>query len=323
MKISEINFQDSLYRELQNVYVILSNECVLIEESLDKIYSKAKSENFTEKKSYIIGTGTNWDFLSSNSENLDLFGTRKIIEVKLLEQGPGIKGSKALKEYAKDPDPNVLLIVIGENLDKKSHSSAWAKALEKTGILLSLEPLSPSGLLSWIEKKGKELDISILKEAAQLLVEKTEGNLMATMQEIKKLSLIYPSQKIDLKRMKENITNSSKYSIFDFSNAFVTGNSKKAVKVLELLKAEGTPETLIIWALARELSNLFKVVKTGSTKGIWGPRKYLNSLEKCSKEISETRILKAFKKIAEIDSSIKGFIKQNPWLGIRELTLTF
>ena len=240
-----------------------------------------------------------------------------------MEQGPGIKGAKALKEYAKDPDPNVLLIVIGENLDKKSHSSAWAKALEKTGILLSLEPLSPSGLLSWIEKKGKELDISILKEAAQLLVEKTEGNLMATMQEIKKLSLIYPSQKIDLKRMKENITNSSKYSIFDFSNAFVTGNSKKAVKVLELLKAEGTPETLIIWALARELSNLFKVVKTGSTKGIWGPRKYLNSLEKCSKEISETRILKAFKKIAEIDSSIKGFIKQNPWLGIRELTLTF
>ena len=69
--------------------------------------------------------------------------------------------------------------------------SIFSFSTKKTGILLSLEPLSPSGLLSWIEKKGKELDISILKEAAQLLVEKTEGNLMATMQEIKKLSLRY------------------------------------------------------------------------------------------------------------------------------------
>ena len=323
MKVSDINFKDPIQKKLQNIYIILSNESVLIEENLEKIYSKAKSENFTEKQSYVIGKRTNWDFLSSAEDNLDLFTTKKVIEIKLLEQGPGVKGAKALKDYVKEPDPNILLVVIGENLDKKSYSSAWVRAIEKAGVLLSLEPLSPKRLLLWIDKKGKELDISIGMEAAHLMVEKTEGNLMSTMQEIRKLSLIYPHQEIDLDRMKENIANSSRYSIFDFSNAFVTGNSKKAIKVLESLKAEGTPETLIIWALARELNNLFKVVKTGSTKGIWGPRKYLDSLEKSSKEINEFRILKAFKKIAEIDSSIKGFINQNPWLGIRELTLTF
>jgi len=323
MKVSDINFKDPMQKKLQNIYIILSNESVLIEENLEKIYAKARSENFTEKESYVIGKGTNWDFLSSAEDNLDLFTTKKVIEIKLLEQGPGGKGAKALKDYVKEPDPNILLVVIGENLDRKSYSSAWVRAIEKAGVLLSLEPLSPKRLLMWIEKKGKELDISIGMEAAHLMVEKTEGNLMSTMQEIRKLSLIYPHQEIDLDRMKENIANSSRYSIFDFSNAFVTGNSKKAIKVLESLKAEGTPETLIIWALARELNNLFKVVKTGSTKGIWGPRKYLDSLEKSSKEINEFRILKAFKKIAEIDSSIKGFINQNPWLGIRELTLTF
>ena len=323
MKVSDINFKDPMQKKLQNIYIILSNESVLIEENLEKIYSKAKSKNFTEKESYVIGKRTNWDFLSSAKDNLDLFTTKKVIEIKLLEQGPGVKGAKALKDYVKEPDPNILLVVIGEKLDKKSYSLAWVRAIEKAGVLLSLEPLSPKRLLLWIDKKGKELDISIGMEAAHLMVEKTEGNLMSTMQEIRKLSLIYQHQEIDLDRMKENIANSSRYSIFDFSNAFVTGNSKKAIKVLESLKAEGTPETLIIWALARELNNLFKVVKTGSTKGIWGPRKYLDSLEKSSKEINEFRILKAFKKIAEIDSSIKGFINQNPWLGIRELTLTF
>jgi len=193
-----------------------------------------------------------------------------------LGQGPGIKGANALKEYAKNPDANTLLVVIGENLERKTLSSAWVKTLEKKGLLLSIAPLSSNSLAVWIKNKGKELDIEIIKEAGQLLAEKTEGNLMATLQEIRKLSLVYPSEQIDLEKMKKNITDSSRYSIFDFSNAFVSRNTKKAIQVLETLKAEGTPETLIIWALSRELNNLFKVSKTGSTKGIWGPRNYLD-----------------------------------------------
>ena len=323
MKIAETNLKDSLKKSLDSIYIILSDESILIEECLEKIYDAAKTENFTEKDTHVVDLRTNWDFLTSNSENLDLFGSKKIIEIKLLGQGPGIKGANALKKYAKNPDANTLLVVIGENLERKTLSSAWVKTLEKKGLLLSIAPLSSNSLAVWIKNKAKELDIEIIKEAGQLLAEKTEGNLMATLQEIRKLSLVYPSEQIDLEKMKKNITDSSRYSIFDFSNAFVSRNTKKAVQVLETLKAEGTPETLIIWALSRELNNLFKVSKTGSTKGIWGPRNYLDSLEKTSKEIDQHQILKAFKSIAFIDSCIKGFSNQNPWVGIRELTITF
>ena len=86
---------------------------------------------------------------------------------------------------------------------------------------------------------------------------------------------------------------------------------------------EGTPETLILWALARELNNLLKVIQSGSSNGIFGPRHYLDSLETSAKGVGKNRVLDAFKEIALIDSSIKGFTNQNPWLGIRELTLTF
>ena len=243
--------------------------------------------------------------------------------MKLLGQGPGVKGSNALKAYSKNPDPNTLLVLIGEDLERKSISSAWVRALEKVGTLISIAPLSSNSLKVWVKNKAKELNIEIAQEALQLLTEKTEGNLMATLQEIRKLSLVYPSEKIDLDKMKKSITGSSKYSIFDFSNAFVSRNTSKAIQVLESLKVEGTPETLIIWALTRELNNLFKVSKSGSTKGIWGPRSYLDSLAKTSKEIDRYKIQKAYKRIAYIDSCIKGFNKQNPWLGIRELTLRF
>jgi len=323
MKLTEERLNEVLKESLDNIYVILADESILIEENLEKIYAKAKLEGFTEKNTHIIDSRSSWAFLSSNSDNLDLFGSKKILEVKLLGQGPGVKGANSLKDYSKNLDPNTLLILIGEGLERKSISSAWVKALEKVGTLISIAPLSTSSLKVWIKNKAKELNIEIMQEALQLLIEKTEGNLMATLQEIRKLSLVYPSEKIDLDKMKKSITGSSKYSIFDFSNAFVSRNTSKAIQVLESLKVEGTPETLIIWALTRELNNLFKVSKSGSTKGIWGPRSYLDSLAKTSKEVDGYKILKAYKRIAHIDSCIKGFNKQNPWLGIRELTLSF
>ena len=323
MKLTEERLNEVLKESLDNIYVILADESILIEENLEKIYAKAKLEGFTEKNTHIIDSRSSWAFLSSNSDNLDLFGSKKILEVKLLGQGPGVKGANSLKDYSKSLDPNTLLVLIGEGLERKSISSAWVKALEKVGTLISIAPLSTSSLKVWIKNKAKELNIEIMQEALQLLIEKTEGNLMATLQEIRKLSLVYPSEKIDLDKMKKSITGSSKYSIFDFSNAFVSRNTSKAIQVLESLKVEGTPETLIIWALTRELNNLFKVSKSGSTKGIWGPRSYLDSLAKTSKEVDGYKILKAYKRIAHIDSCIKGFNKQNPWLGIRELTLSF
>ena len=131
MKLTEDRLNGVLKKSLDNIYVILADESILIEENLEKIYAKAKQEGFTEKNTHIIDSQSNWEFLSSNSDNLDLFGSKKILEVKLLGQGPGVKGANSLKAYSKSLDPNTLLVLIGEGLERKSTSSAWVKALEK------------------------------------------------------------------------------------------------------------------------------------------------------------------------------------------------
>ena len=323
MKIPEDKLESFLTKNLLSVYTILGPESVRIEENLSKIYRKSRKENFTLKDTYIMDKKTEWDFLASSSDTIDLFGSKKIIEIKLIGHGPGVKGAKALKEYCLKPDLNILLIVTIEGLDRKSHSSAWIEELEKAGALIFINPLSLAALPAWIQEKGQINGISILKEARLLLAERTEGNLMATMQEINKLTLIYPKQTIDLQKMEKTISNLTKFSIFDFSNAFIAGKTKRAIRILESLKAEGTPETLVLWALSRELANLFKVSQTGTTKGIRGPKHYLDALERTAEKIPRMKILEAIKKIAQIDSSIKGFVSNNAWLGIRELILTF
>ena len=118
---------------------------------------------------------------------------------------------------------------------------------------------------------------------------------------------------VDSKRAKSTLYNITLDSFSEFLDVNITSlfsvcrefarNNKKAVRILESLKAEGTPEPLVLNALFKGLEREFKMSKTKSK--------------------NKEEILKAFKKIALIDSCIKGFNKQDPWLGIRELTLSF
>ena len=323
MKLNRDKFFSETGKEIQNIYTFFADESIQITELSDHVIEAAKKHGFEEKQTFIISKDTDWSFLQTTNENLDLFGSKKIIEIKLIGIGPGNKGSKAIKEYCANPDEDKLLIFSAERLEKKAQTSAWAKSLEDTGTTIIESPIHISSMPKWISKRASNLDIEIDHDAINLLSEKTEGNLLATIQELIKLSLLFPSQGIDFKMMEKSISNSSSYGIFDLSNAFVAGDKKKTIKIIELLKSEGTQPPLILWALSKEIYNLYKVIEEGSSRNIWGPRHYLDLLSQRAENISGSKIKSALKDIAEIDSAIKGLSKKNPWQSIRELALNF
>ena len=323
MKINSKDLKKLVHKELSPLYVFFAEESIQLTSLTDLVLLAAKNSNFDEKITHVVAKDMDWSFLDSNNDNLDLFGSKKIIEIKLVGSGPGNKGSKALKDYSLDPDPNKLLIISAEGLDKKSQSSAWAKALEETGIMVIESPIPLNLMPKWIQSRAKDSNVQIKDEATQLLSEKTEGNLLAATQEIIKLSLLYPNVEIGFKEMEDSISNSSKYGIFDLSNAFVSGNKNRTFQIIESLKSEGTQPTLILWALNKEINNLYKVMEDNSTKNIWGPRYYLEALTKRVNQLSKDKIKQSIKEIAEIDASIKGLSSKNPWQAIRDLAINF
>ena len=323
MKAHSKDLRNLVQKELKPVYIFFAEESIQLSSLTDQILLSAKNSNFEEKTTHVISKDTDWTFLDSNNENLDLFGSKKIIEVKLLGSGPGNRGAKALKEYSLKPDPNKLLIVSAESLDKKSQASAWAKALEKAGVMIVESPIPLNSMPKWIQNQAEVSNIKIKNEAAILLSEKTEGNLLAATQEIIKLSLLYPDKEIGLQEMKASISNASKFGIFDLSNAFVSGNKVRTFKIIESLKSEGTQPTLILWALTKEINNLYRVMEDSSTKNIWGPKHYLETLTNRVNQLSKSKLKLYLLEIAEIDASIKGLSSKNPWQAIRDLAITF
>ena len=323
MKLSKAHFYKDTEENFQSTYSFFADESIQISELTDHVIKISKSKGFEEKQTHIITKDSDWAFLSSENENLDLFGSKKIIEIKLLGTGPGNKGSKAIKDYCLSPDQSKLLIVHAERLDKKQQTSAWAKALESSGVLIVEPPINKNSMPGWIKGKSQDLNINITEEAIHLLAEKTEGNLLATSQELMKLVLLFPGQDISIDDMEESISNASKFGIFDLSNSFLTGNKKRTVRIIETLKAEGTQPPLILWALSKEINNLYKVIEDGSSKNIWGPRYYLDLLSDKANKIPRTKITKSLKDIAEIDAAIKGLSDKSPWQSIRDLALYF
>tara|TARA_B100001093_G_scaffold115086_1_gene107496 strand:- start:7547 stop:8518 length:972 start_codon:yes stop_codon:yes gene_type:complete len=323
MKINKVHFINGLDNKLEDIYSFFADESIQITELTDEVIKRAKTKGFEEKQTFIITKDTDWTFLNSTNENLDLFGSKKIIEIKLIGSGPGNKGSKVIKDYCLAPDSNKLLIISAEKLDKKQQSSAWAKALDENGIIVVEPPVSKASMPEWIRAKSSDLKLKLANQAIELLSDKTEGNLFAASQELMKLSLLFPDQEISLGDMEKSISNSSKFGIFDLSNSFLRGNKQRTVKIIETLRAEGTQPPLVLWALSKEINNLYKVLEDGNTKNIWGPRYYLDLLSKRAKEIPNSKIKNSFKDIAEIDASIKGLSDKSPWQSIRKLALDF
>ena len=323
MKVNKVHFINGLDNKLEDIYSFFADESIQITELTDEVVKRAKTKGFEEKQTFIITKDTDWTFLNSTNENLDLFGSKKIIEIKLIGSGPGNKGSKVIKDYCLAPDSNKLLIISAEKLDKKQQSSAWAKALDENGIIVVEPPVSKASMPEWIRAKSSDLKLKLANEAIELLSDKTEGNLFAASQELMKLSLLFPDQDISLGDMEKSISNSSKFGIFDLSNSFLRGNKQRTAKIIETLRAEGTQPPLVLWALSKEINNLYKVLEDGNTKNIWGPRYYLDLLSKRAKEIPNSKIKNSFKDIAEIDASIKGLSDKSPWQSIRKLALDF
>ena len=323
MNLTKSQFILELDRKLSAIYSVFAEESIQIIEITDKIIEKAKSEGFHEKETHIVTKDIDWSILSSQNENLDLFASKKIIEIKLIGTGPGNSGSKALKEYCLSPDPNKLLLITAEGLQKKQQSSSWAKAVEEKGIFISEPPINKVTMPQWIINKAESMNLKIEIEAIQILCEKNEGNLDAAIQELMKLSLLFPDKKISSDDMIKSISDGSKYGIFDLSNVFLNGNKKKTIKIIESLKSEGVQPPLLLWALSKEIYNLYKVTEEGNTKNIWGPRHYLELLSKRANKLSKAKVKESLVDIAEIDSAIKGLSDKSPWQCIRELAIKF
>ena len=266
MKTNPDQLQQFLQRlqSAPSVFLLSGDEPLQIMEAADAIRVYAKAQGFVERDVIHVDSGSfDWSLLTGASNAMSLFSDKKLIDLRLEIKSPGRKGSEALRDYMKNPpDDKILLMQMGK-LDRGMRNSAWVKAIEKEGVLIQAWDLSTPQTMAWVAKRLRDNGMHASADAVRLLTERVEGNLLAATQEIAKLKLLYhrddaKQTEIDEEKVLAAVSDSSRYSIFDLSNAVMLGDNHRIQHIHHNLKEEGVPVTLMLWTLSDLSRQLYK-----------------------------------------------------------------
>jgi DNA polymerase-3 subunit delta len=247
----------ALARGLAGIYLVSGDEALLVGEAADAIRAAARASGYADRQVFFIDRSFNWDELRHAGQSLSLFADRRLFELRLPSGKPD-KGAALLADLASRPPPDVILLIITDKLDKKAGEAAWVRAIEEKGVWLAIRPVDSAALPAWLRARAKSLQLDLTPAAAQLIVDRVEGNLLAAQQELEKLSLSAKGDSITSEMVLGAVADSARYDVFQLASAAAAGDAQRALRVLLSLKSEGVEPTLILWALLRELRGMWQ-----------------------------------------------------------------
>ncbi len=257
MRLNAEQLPAALTRGLAGIYLVSGDEPLLVGEAADAIRAAARAAGYADRQVFFIDRSFSWDELRHAAQALSLFAQRRVLELRMPSGKPD-KGAAQLAELAANPPPDVICLVITEKLDKKASDAAWVQAVEKHGAWVPIWPVDAAALPGWLRGRARMLQIDIEPEAARLIVDRVEGNLLAAKQELEKLALLANGDPIGTDLVLRSVGDSARYDVFQLAAAAAAGDAARALRVLLSLKGEGAEPTLILWALVRELRGLWQ-----------------------------------------------------------------
>jgi len=268
MNIKPEQLQNHLSNQPASLYFAFGAEILLVEQSLTTIKNNAKERGFNERFRFDIDGNFAWDAIFNLISSPSLFADKRIIECRLTTGKIGVKGSKALSELTDNLPADIMLIISSGKLDLAQQRSKWFKALDKKGVIIQHWEVQSEQLVGWIVKHMSQLGISSSNEIANAIAYCTEGNLLATMQEIQKLQIAYPDGNINLDEYLSQIDQQSLYTVFGMIDAALKGDTEKVNKIFSSLVDDSTPPVILISSLYREIKSLVTMsieLKTNQT----------------------------------------------------------
>lgn len=314
---------------LAPVYIVSGDEPLQMGETCDLIRHAAHANGYTEREVLDIDKAFDWGHLHMSANSLSLFAQRRIIEVRLPTGKPGDKGGKALRAYVDHMPDDTILLVISGKIDKQTQKAKWYCSLDSAGVSVQVWPIEPRQLPAWVSRRMQQKGMNATREAVSMIVDRVEGNLLAAVQEIEKLRLIYGATDINADHVLDAVVDSTRFDIFTLVDTALQGNAARCTRVLDGLRGEGFEPVLILWAITKEiraLETMAQALETGSTMDqvltkarVWPKRKPL--IEEGLKHHRAAGWQRMLRTAGSIDRIIKGMAPGNVWDELLQLCL--
>ncbi len=328
-----------LSKGLARIYTVHGDEPLLAQEAADQIRAAARAQGFGERQIFIVsGAYFDWAPVLAAAQAMSLFAERQFIEIRIPNGKPGKDGSEALQRYAEAAPDDVLTLVTLPRLDKTQLSSAWFTALDGHGVSIRVEPVERRLLPAWLAQRLKAQGQSVPEgedgqRALAFFADRVEGNLLAAHQELQQLALLHPQGELTLADIEAAVLDVARFDVFKLSEAVLSGNVPRLLRMLDGLEAEGEAAVLVHWNLAEDARALARV-RAALDAGrplpmamrearVWGAKERL--VERIAPRLDSAQAGLLIQAAQVCDGLVKGLRHpdwpSDPWAALRRFAL--
>lgn len=321
MRLKAEQLAAHLQKTLAPVYLVSGDEPLQHMETCDAIRTAARNQGYSERRVLEVERGFNWDSLAQEAAAMSLFAEKRLIELRL-GSGPGTEGGGVIADYCSQPPEDNILLISTSRLDRRSQQSKWFKAVDAVGVTLSLWPVDMAQLPGWISRRCRDRGLTIESDAAELIAQRVEGNLLAAAQEIEKLRLLAgDSERIDMATVLTAVTDSARYDAFALINSAYQGDLGRALRMLRGLRHEGIEAIAIYGALMWQLRRTCTLARARaggeSESAIFSRYRIFDKQQAPYRQIfkrhSAATLESLLNAAGRIDGQLKGYAGGDPW----------
>src|SRR2546423_3187302 len=329
MQIRADDVARHLSRKIEPLYVVHGDEPLLALEAGDQIRAAARRAGCEEREVLVVEQSFKWDAFIAANANLTLFGSRKLVDLRIPSGKPGVEGARALEAYAANPNRDNITLITLPKLDRATQNSAWFVALSEQAATVAVQPIEREALPRWIAARLARQNQHAGNDVLTYIADRSEGNLLAARQEIEKLALVLPEGELALEDVEKATTDVARYDVFQASEAWLSGDAARTVRILNALEAEGDAVTLAVWQMTEDLravGSAQAALRQGQpiasalrNARVWGRRQ--SALERAVKRIGEAQVGAMLTVAARVDALAKGLTEGSPWDALMSLAL--
>src|SRR5690554_5449987 len=323
MRVKAEQLTSQIQHSLPAITVIFGEEALLVEEAADLVRQQARKQGIGERQVWHADARFDWSKLRFSDESLSLFTSQKLVEIRLPSSSPGKEGGELLRQFAAQPAADTFLLIILGKMTAQQQKAKWFTALETAGISVPIWPVSLEMLPRWIQQRMRQKGLQASAYIADILAERTEGNLFAAAQEIDKLILLSPNGQVDEKLLAESVADSARFEAFSLMDTVHAGQAAKVPRMLRMLQAEGNDVLAVFSAVSWSLHRMIDMadqleqgvspdqVFKSQKPSVWDKARPI--VQAGLRKHSAAKWRSFLSQIAAIDQAAKGRGEDNAW----------
>jgi DNA polymerase-3 subunit delta len=293
-------------KDAKGVWLLHGDEPLLAQSLLDQCRQHWRQLDI-ERQRVDITSASDWREALGLLDNLSLFASTMALEIHGHHK-PDAAGMLAMERFIQSPGDNLLLINMPKQ-DNAAQKTKFFQLIEANGLVVPLVLASERERLAFLSDQAIKLKVELAPAAWNALLAQTENNLLAAHQALVRLSFLTSGNAmIDVEQLLPALSDQSRYSLFDLSDAALLGDVERTVRILNYLLESGEAESLILWTLSRDMRLLIQLLDQPNPNfqalGIWSNRQSL--FQKAMRRVKRSDTVAWIDLLLRCDQAIKG-----------------